>query len=56
MIYALVVIETFIEETFARRGRPEDVPLMGVSIRKTIGFKQGADEVGITLEYLIEKI
>lgn len=56
MIDTLVVIEALIEKTLAGWRGPKDVPLMWVSIRKTIGFQQGADEVGITLEYLIEKI
>ena len=51
-----MLVHSFIKKSFTGGRRPENIPLMAFSVRKTIGFKERAHQLSVTLQNLVEQL
>ena len=56
MVYPLELIQTLIEVSFATAARPEQIPLMGLSVSESICLTETPDQLGVSLQYFVEKL
>ena len=56
VIDALVLVEPFVQVSFAAARRPQQVPLMRLGEGKAIGFTDASDELGVALQNLVEQL
>ena len=55
MIYPLVLIQALVEISLATAARPKDVPLVRLSVCKTVGFAETAHKLCVTLQDLVKQ-
>ena len=54
MINPLVLVQAFVQVALARAGRPEQVPLMRLSVLKIVVFEERTHKFSLAFQYLVQ--